>query len=105
MIMLMLMLRVITLVITAVMLVIFLAYVLFDTLRDKRIKKLKELNRRLIEQNKSLENDYHSIYENMVRVNTMMRKFKKENEELKKQLDKQEHVTYHYYINKQEEIK
>lgn len=87
-------------VITAVMSVIFLAYVLFDTLRDKRIKNLKELNRRLIEQNKSLENDYQSIYENMVRVNTMNREIKKENEELKKQLDKQENVTYNYYINK-----
>ena len=96
----MIVLKVITLVITVVMSVIFLAYVLFDTLHDKRIKKLKELNRRLIEQNKSLENDYHSIYENMVRVNTMMRELKKENDELKKQLDKQGNVTYNYYINK-----
>lgn len=98
----MIVLKVITLVITLVMSVLFLAYVLFDTLRDKRIKKLKELNRRLIEQNKSLENDYHSIYENMVRVNTMMRELKKENNELKKkkQLDKQGKVTYNYYINK-----
>ena len=39
----------------------------------------------------------------MVHVNTMMRKLKKENEELKKQLDKQGRVTYNYYINKQEE--
>ena len=71
-----------------------------DKVNRRRIKKLKELNRRLIEQNKSLENDYHSIYENMVRVNKMMRELKKENDELKKQLDKQEHVTYNYYINK-----
>ena len=71
-----------------------------DKVNRRRIKKLKELNRRLIEQNKSLENDYHSIYENMVRVNKMMRELKKENEELKKQLDKQSNVTYNYYINK-----
>lgn len=94
---------VITLVITVVMSVLFLAYVLFDTLRDKRIEKLKELNIRLIEQNKSLENDYHSIYESLVHVNKMMRELKKENDELKKQLDKQEHVTYNYYINNEEE--
>ena len=48
-----------------------------DKVNRRRIKKLKELNRRLIEQNKSLENDYHSIYENMVRVNKMMRELKK----------------------------
>ena len=71
-----------------------------DKVNRRRIKKLKELNRRLIEQNKSLENDYHSIYENMVRVNKMMRELKKENDELKKQLDKQGRVPYNYYINK-----
>ena len=71
-----------------------------DKVNRRRIKKLKELNRRLIEQNKSLENDYHSIYENMVRVNKMMRELKKENDKLKKQLDKQGRVPYNYYINK-----
>lgn len=71
-----------------------------DKVNRRRIKKLKELNRRLIEQNKSLENDYHSIYENMVRVNKMMRELKKENDELKKQLDKQGRVPYNYYVNK-----
>lgn len=76
---------------------------LVDKVNTQRIAKLTELNRRLIEQNKSLENDYHYIYENMVLVNKKMRKFKKENEELKKQLDKQEHVTYNYDINKEEE--
>lgn len=80
-------------VISLVMLVFFVSYVLMDTLRDKRIKKLKE-------QNKRYENDYQSIYENMVRVNTMMREVKKENEELKKELDNQGNVTYNYYINK-----
>lgn len=73
---------------------------LVDKVNAQRIKKLKELNERLLEQNKSLENDYHSIYENMVRVNKIMRELKKENDELKKQLDKQENVTYNYYINK-----
>lgn len=87
-------------VISLVMLVFFVSYVLMDTLRDKRIKKLKEQNKHLIEQMKRYENDYHSIYENMVRVNTINRELKLENEELKKQLDNQGNVTYNYYINK-----
>lgn len=96
----MIILKVITVVIIVVISVIFLTYVLFDTLRDKRIKRLKEQNNRLVEQMKRYENDYHSIYENMVRVNTLNRELRRENEELKKQLDKQETVTYNYYINK-----
>lgn len=54
-------------------------------------------NKRLAEQNKRYENDYQSIYESMVRANTLVGQFKKENEELKKQLDKQVNVTYNYY--------
>ena len=92
--------EIITVVIIVVISVIFLTYVLVDTLRDKRIKRLKEQNNRLVEQMKRYENDYHSIYENMVRVNTLNRELRRENEELKKQLDKQETVTYNYYINK-----
>lgn len=71
-----------------------------DKVNRKRMKRLKEQNKRLVEQMKRYENDYHSIYENMVHVNTMKRELEKENEELKKQLDKQENVTYNYYINK-----
>lgn len=73
----MIVLKVITLLITLVMSVLFFGYVLFDTLRDKRIKKLKELNKHLIELNKQYVNDYISLYDNM-------RELKKENEELKK---------------------
>lgn len=70
-----------------------LAFKLGDKVNRKRTEKLKELNKRLIELNKQYVNDYISLYGNM-------RELKKENEELKKQLDKQEHVTYNYYINK-----
>lgn len=79
---------------------VMFAFKLGDQVNRKRIEKVKELNKRLIEQMKRYENDYHSIYENMVRVNTINRELKKENKELKKQLDKQENVTYNYYINK-----
>ena len=71
-----------------------------DKVNRKRMKRLKEQNKRLIEQMKRYENDYQSIYRNMVHVNTMMRKLKKENDELKKQLDKQGGVPYNYYVNK-----
>lgn len=58
-----------------------------DKVNRKHMKRLKELNKRLVEQMKRYENDYQSIYRNMVHVNTMMRKLKKENDELKKQID------------------
>ena len=80
------------------MLLFFVSYVLMDTLRNKRIKKLKELNQSLVELNKRHVDDYLSLYDNMVRANTMMRELKKENEELKKELDKQSNATYNYYI-------
>lgn len=64
-----------------------------DKVTRKRIEKVKELNKRLVEVNKQYLNDYLSLYDNM-------RELKKENEELKKQLDKKENVTYNYYINK-----
>lgn len=69
---------------------------LADKANSIRIKKLTELNKRLIEQIKRYENDYHSIYESLAHVNTRVRELKKENEELKKkkQLDKQGNVTY-----------
>ena len=74
-----------------------------DKVNRKRMERLKEQNKRLIEQMKRYENDYHSIYENMVHVNTMKRELEKENDELKKELDKQGRVPYNYYVNKQEE--
>lgn len=73
---------------------------LVDKVNAQRIAKLKEQNKRLVEQMKRYENDYHSIYENMLHVNTMKRELERENEELKKQLDNQGNVTYNYYINK-----
>lgn len=69
------------------------AFKLVDKVNRKRIEKVKELNKRLVELNKQYVNDYLSLYDNM-------RELKKENEELKKQLDNQGTVTYNYYINK-----
>lgn len=63
-----------------------------DKLNRERIEKLKEQNKRLIELNKQYVNDYISLYDNM-------RELKKENEELKKQLDKQRNVSYDIICN------
>lgn len=82
--------------VATVMILEFTAVVAFklgDKVNRKRTEKLKELNKRLIELNKQYVNDYISLYDNM-------KELKKENKELKTQLDKQEHVTYNYYINK-----
>ena len=76
------------------------AFKLGDKVNRKRMKRLKEQNKSVIEQMKRYENDYQSIYRNMTHVNRMMRELKKENDELKKQLDKQRNVTYNYNINK-----
>lgn len=80
--------------------IVMLAFKVGDKVNRKRIKKLKEQNKHLIERMTRYKDDYHSIYGNMVRVNTINRELKLENEELKKQIDNQEHVTYNYYINK-----
>lgn len=98
----MIILKAFTLIIVNILVTIFaciLADMLANTMHNKRIKKLTEVNKRLIKQNKRHINDYQSIYENMVRVNTMMRELKKENEELKKQLDKQRTVSYDITFN------
>lgn len=71
-----------------------------DKVNRKRIEKLKELNKQLVELNKRHVNEYLSLYDNMVRVSTMSKDIEKENKKLKKELYKQEHVTYNYYINK-----
>ena len=76
------------------------AFKLGDKVNRKRMKRLKEQNKSVIEQMKRYENDYQSIYRNMTHVNRMMRELKKENDELKKQLDKESNMTYNYYINK-----
>jgi hypothetical protein len=74
------------------------AFKLGDKVNRKRIKKLKELNKHLIEQMKRYENDYHSIYENMVRVNTLKRELARENKRFKKELDNQSNTTYNYFV-------
>lgn len=87
-------------VITAVMLVIFLTYVVTDTLQNKRMKKLKNTIAFLKDCRKEDAKDYRAMYERVLEANMKLEELKKENEELKKQLDKQGNVTYNYYINK-----
>lgn len=87
-------------VITAVILVIFLTYVATDTLQNKRMKKLKNTIAFLKDCRKADAKDYRAMYQRVLEANMKLEELKKENEELKKQLDKQENVTYNYYINK-----
>lgn len=87
-------------VITAVILVIFLTYVVTDTLQNKRMKKLKNTIAFLKDCRKADAKDYRAMYQRVLEANMKLEEIKKENEELKKQLDKQGNVTYNYYINK-----
>ena len=87
-------------VITAVILVIFLTYVVVDTLMNKRIKKLKNTIAFLQDCRNEDAKDYRAMYERVLDANIKLEELKKENEELKKQLDKKGKVTYNYYINK-----
>lgn len=87
-------------VITAVMLVIFLTYVATDTLQNKRIKRLNNTIAFLKDCRKADAKDYRAMRERVLQTNMKLEELKKENEELKKQLDKQGRVTYNYYINK-----
>ena len=87
-------------VITAVMLVIFLTYVATDTLQNKRIKKLKNTIAFLKDCRKEDAKDYRAMYERVLHASIKLEEVKKENEELKKQLDEKTNVTYNYYINK-----
>lgn len=87
-------------VITAVILVIFLTYVATDTLQNKRIKKLNNTIAFLKDCRKADAKDYRAMYQRVLEATMKREELEKENEELKKQLDKQGRVTYNYYINK-----
>ena len=87
-------------VITAVILVIFSAYMIFDTLQNKCIKKLKNTIAFLKDCRKEDAKDYRAMYQRCLVLDMKANELEKENELLKKELDKQSNVTYNYYINK-----
>lgn len=87
-------------VITAVILVIVLACMLADKMQNERMKSLNNTIAFLKDCRKADAKDYRAMRERVLQANMKLEELKKENEELKKQLDKQENVTYNYYINK-----
>lgn len=76
------------------------AYKLADKATNKRIEKLNNKIAFLKDCRNADAKDYRAMYERVLEANMNLEELKKENEELKKQLDKQGRVTYNYYINK-----
>ena len=71
-----------------------------DQVNRKSIEKLKNTIAFLKDCRKADAKDYREMYQRVLEANMKLEEIKKENEELKKQLDKQDNVTYNYYINK-----
>lgn len=85
-------------VITAVMLVIFLTYVLFDTLQNKRMKSLKNTIAFLKDCRTEDAKDYRAMYQRCLILDMKANELEKENEKLKKALEKQSNITYNYFV-------
>ena len=76
------------------------AFKLGDKVNRKRMKKLENTIAFLKDCRKADGKDYRAMYQRALEANMKLEELKKENEELKKQLDKQGRVTYNYYVNK-----
>ena len=76
------------------------AFKLGDKVNRKRMKKLENTIAFLKDCRKADGKDYRAMYQRVLEANMKLEELKQENDELKKQLDKQENVTYNYYINK-----
>ena len=76
------------------------AFKLGDKVNRKRMKKLENTIAYLKDCRKADGKDYRAMYQRVLEANMKLEELKKENEELKKQLDKQGRVTYNYYVNK-----
>lgn len=76
------------------------AYKLADKATNKRIEKLNNKIAFLKDCREADAKDYRAMYQRSLILDMKVNELEKENAELKKELDKQEHVTYNYYINK-----
>lgn len=76
------------------------AYKLADKATNKRIEKLNNKIAFLKDCRNADAKDYHAVYQRSLILDMRVNKLEKENAELKKELDKQENITYNYYINK-----
>lgn len=73
--------------------------------RENRIENLKRSRDFHKDQREMIAEQFKTIYKENKYLKEHNTQLINENEELKKQLDNQENVTYNYYINKEEEIK
>lgn len=73
---------------------------LADKAANKRIEKLNDKIAFLKDCRNSDAKDYRAMYQRSLILEMKVNELEKENAELKKALDKQENVTYNYYINK-----
>ena len=87
-------------VIMIVILVITFACILANKMQDERMKSLNNTIAFLKDCRKEDAKDYRAMYQRSLILDMKVNELEKENEELKKQLDKQENVTYNYYINR-----
>lgn len=99
----MIILKALILMIVVIVVTIF-ACILADTflnkMHNKRIEKLNNKIAFLKDCRNADAKDYHAMYQRSLILEMRVNRLKKENAELKKALDKKEHVTYNYYINK-----
>lgn len=76
------------------------AYNVADKTTNKRVKSLNNTIAFLKDCRKEDAKDYRAMYQRSLILDMKVNELEKENEKLKKQLDKQANVTYNYYINK-----
>lgn len=99
----MIILTALILIIVNIVVTIF-ACILVDTLINKTHKKrIEKLNNKIAFLNdcrKADATDYRAMHQRSLILDMKVNELEKENAELKKELDKQETVTYNYYINK-----
>ena len=99
----MILLKALALIIVVILVTIFaciLADMLLNKMHNKRIEKLNNKIAFLKDCRNADAKDYRAMYERALHASMKLEEVKKENAELKKALDKKEHVTYNYYINK-----
>ena len=97
----MIILKLLTAIIVVILVTIF-AYILGDmlanTMHNKRIEKLNNTIAFLKDCRKADAKDYRRMYQRSLILDMKVNELEKENEELKKALDKQTNVTYNYYV-------
>lgn len=88
----------ITVVIVVTIFACILADMLTNTMHNQRIEKLNNTIAFLKDCRKADAKDYRRMYQRSLILDMKVNELEKENEELKKALDKQTNVTNNYYV-------